>query len=511
MSAWRDFVTAALLGTENGRAQPTLPAALEEALDPTEAMTPAARFLTRAGALALWRRAGYQPARHDAPGPAPCPPETAPSISPASAGHLRTMLGGHQTEVLTEWLGEVIRRGYRVPPELLPALLDRARGHRTERPLVLAAGGKRVRWLAGHHPAWDFAADEAPEHWEAGGREQRAAILRGWRASDPADAREKLAAVWSGESADTRAAFLAALEDGLSDADEPFLERALDDRARDVRQGAAGLLARLPGSAFAARMTARTDAMLRFEPGGFLKRATLGVTLPDGSDVAAKRDGLDPKVLDLPRALGSEEAATLAYSLGAVPLRHWAERFGQTPETLLKAAERHDLAAALITGWGLAAARQHDATWMRALLSWPLTRHPQLQLLRNDALFRVLPRTEQISRLLAAMRADPLRPNVVWSYGADWLGYFLNLAESPEPFPTEVIRLALDQLRQAAKAAPADLPHHLRSLAEMVAVKAPPSLLPEVTAGWLAENPSTRFVAERLAFRQEALAALARP
>src|SRR4051812_21232890 len=60
MSAWNDYVTAALLGAEKA-SPPALPAQIEPALGGT--LPPEARFLTQAGALAFWRRAGWKPGR----------------------------------------------------------------------------------------------------------------------------------------------------------------------------------------------------------------------------------------------------------------------------------------------------------------------------------------------------------------------------------------------------------------------------------------------------------------
>ena len=60
MSAWNDCTTAALLGTEKAT-PPPLPPALESAISDSVALDREAGFLTRAGALALWRGAGFQP------------------------------------------------------------------------------------------------------------------------------------------------------------------------------------------------------------------------------------------------------------------------------------------------------------------------------------------------------------------------------------------------------------------------------------------------------------------
>ena len=512
MSAWKDLVTTSLLGTEKSGATPVLPAALGDVLGPAEKLDAEARFLTRAGALALWRRAGRKPVRVEVVLPAPSPPENTPPLNPTSTAHLRAMLGGHCADVLPEWLGEVARLGKRVPPELLPALLEWACLNRARRPLAAAAGGERTHWLATLNPAWNFAADNSPEHWETGGREQRVAILRGWRATDPVLARGKLAAIWNTESADTRTALLETWEESLSIADAEFLERALDDRSKEVRRAAVDLLARLPDTPFAARMTVRAAALLKFKPGGLLKRASFEVTLPGEPDAPARRDGLDAKILDAPRTMGGEKTAILAHTLASVPLRHWTDTFQQGPEVLLATAARHpDFAAALVTGWGLATVRQRAPAWANALFNWPLAPNAHLHLVRHDALFRVLPAAEQIKRLFAAARAAPLKFDAQPFEGGHWPAYFMYLAESATPLPDDLALLAVGQLRQLATDAPAGVPYHLRGFAETVALKTPTALLAEASEDWPVEKPPVASVVERLAFRRDALAALTQP
>jgi hypothetical protein len=140
MTAWKEFVTAAVIGTERG-SPPTLPAALDPVVGADGELKPETRFLTRAGALALWRKAGYTPPSGDAV-LAPAENEEAPLVKLNTTTHLRAVLSGRYAALLPELLSETSRLGLRLPPELLPVLLDRARQDRTLRPAVLAAGGQ---------------------------------------------------------------------------------------------------------------------------------------------------------------------------------------------------------------------------------------------------------------------------------------------------------------------------------------------------------------------------------
>ena len=501
MSAWKDLVTASLLGTEKSGAATPLPAALGEVLGSLGKLNPEAQFLTRAGALALWRQAGWKPIRDEAAVHSPSPPENLPLINPTSIAHLRALLDGHCAEVLPEWLGEVARLGKRVPPEWLPALLEWARQNRARRPLAVSACGERVRWLATLNPAWNFAADDSPEHWETGGREQRIAILRGWRASQPAEARAKLEAVWNAESADTRAAFLAVLAEGLSGEDEGLLERTLDDRGKEVRLIATDLLARLPGSSFVARMIARAESLLTFKRGGLLSRASLEITLPPDPDPAACRDGLDPKIFGPVNSLGAK-ATLLTLIVAAIPLQHWTNIFHQTPAELLKAVKKSDFADALATGWALAAFRQHDAVWAEALLEAPVSPLPAL--LGHRPLSSLLPEGARASRLVATLRGGFFPPRNNWQAWQSLASQFDSfIGYLPNELARELVNL-LYRLKTGDQAAPPEMWQYAKAWF----LKMPPAFLPDALAGWSSEKTYAAdliFLIELLAYRHEVL------
>ncbi|EDY20771.1 conserved hypothetical protein [Chthoniobacter flavus Ellin428] len=496
MSAWKDYVTAALLGSGKS-ALPALPSSLQAALGDTETMDAESRFLTHAGAIALWRRAGWKPLHHETAVVAAESESTAP-LSRASMGHLRAMLAGRCLSALPEWLGEVARSRRHVPPELLPALLDRARQERVLRSLVISAGGQRALWLAAQNPLWSFGESALPESWETGGRDQRLAILRCWRAETPAMARAKVEEVWAAEPADIRTALVAELATNLSEEDTPFLERLLDDRSKEARRAVIDLLARLPASPFVARMTARVTPLLHFTKGGLLSRATLEVTLPGDPDAAATRDGLDPKAFGQQKILG-EKAVLLVLMLSAVPLRHWTEAFQQTPEALLKAVQKSEFARALATGWAWAALRQRDATWAEALLDGGVAPHGEF--LPAKPLLIVLPDAARAVRLAALLREGALTKKDT----TRWQEFTDLLSTLPGHLPPALARDLLAVLRKEC----ADgLPWHLRSLAESFLLRLPPAMLGEAAQGWPIDQEGVAPLVEILSFRHDALTAL---
>ncbi|WP_028922188.1 DUF5691 domain-containing protein [Pseudonocardia acaciae] len=351
-NVWDRHVSAALLGTRR-RAVPVLPEAPEQG-------DAAGRLLDQAAVLTLRRRAGRTPGNGiGAEAIAPAPAEDLPAVPPEAARRLERILGGERIRVLPEWLDAASAHGRRVPARLLPELLERGRGDRMLRASIARASGRRGVWLALLNTDWAYLAGtdpgEGPDGWETGTRNQRVAHLTRLRGTDPATARETLRETWPKEPAPDRAAFLATFEHGLSLADEDFLESALDDRGKEVRQLASDLLARLPGSAYGERMAARARACLRPTP-----RARILVEPPRTHDEGLARDGVAP-----PAAWPHE-------ILARTPLSTWTELFGLPPTEIVRlpVIDAGDRAARDVhLGWAGAALRQRDTEWTRALVT----------------------------------------------------------------------------------------------------------------------------------------------
>jgi hypothetical protein len=349
---WSELVGAALLGTERRPPPEGLPVLAVEAAAPEDAL------LGRAAVAALYRRAGARPSRDGARPPAPAPDETQPRCSPAAGARLRAILLDRHDRLLDEWLAVAARAGVRAPEELLPELLERGRS----REALLAVGGGRIRWLAALNDRWRrLTAGERDEAWDEGPLDARVAWLRDRRRRDPAAARATLEESWKDEEPAARSALVAALADGLSRDDEPFLETVLDDRRKEVREAAQELLAGLPQSAFAARMAERARPLLRVSRG---LRRRLEVELPGEPDAAARRDGISFRA----GAGAGPRAAALTQILAAAPLDIWRESLGAAPAELAALPVADRLRKEVHAGWDLAAVRQRDAEWAEALL-----------------------------------------------------------------------------------------------------------------------------------------------
>ncbi|MDH6623632.1 hypothetical protein M2271_001424 [Streptomyces sp. LBL] len=382
--AWEELVTAALLGTER-RTPPGCP--------PGPDAPPA--LLDAAAVETVRRRAGLRPGRA-ARLPEPVVEDPRQPLPPAAAGRLAMLLadrpgaggGGRRgaapdlMELLPQWLTTANARGYAPPSELLPALLDAARGRTDLRPAALTFAGPRAVWLARLNPDWRFALRATPgggttlphpedtgtirQLWQEGLFAERVALLGAIRSREPATARELLASTWTTERAEDRLMFLDSLRTGLAAEDEPFLEQALTDRSRNVRATAAELLSALPGSALAGRMAVRAGTCVAVDHTG--DTPTLTIETPHECDASMERDGVVAK----PPAGRGERSWWFGQLVEAAPLGTWPGRLGgRTPQEIVALPVADDWQAELHAAWCRAAVRQRDAAWARALLGAP--------------------------------------------------------------------------------------------------------------------------------------------
>jgi len=340
---------------------------------------PAADLLEAAAAALTYHRAALKPAAGRAPVPA-APAETDRPLPAAAGARLLRILseggapGGAQTtaDLLAQWLGAAARRGGFVPPEALPALLDAGRRNGAIRPALGRVAGRRGAWLAGLRTDWRWLLDEAPGGaalddpavWETGSTGERLAYLTRLRGTDAGAARALLEGTWATEAPEERSRFVTALATGLSQDDDAFLESALDDRRKEVRDAALELVRRLPGSALSARMTERALAAVRLERRSFGPDRLL-VEPPQTIDPALRRDGVGAA----PTRGTGIGAWLLEEVVAGTPLKVWTEAFGRAPADAVDLARGHDWETPLLHGWAKAAIVHGDPGWAQALLA----------------------------------------------------------------------------------------------------------------------------------------------
>lgn len=242
-----DLVVAATVGTtRRGVDLDRLPEPLRP---PGPVGEPAVGLLDAAALAAVARRA--VPPRVPAADPATLcrpPVDERPVIADAIRQELVRMRR-HEAALL-EALSAIDRAGLRLPPDLLPPLLD------DRRPAVAAAaagpvGGATARLLMAANPRWAPAAGPDPADsrtWHEGTLLERTRWLRARRRIDPDGARELLQDGFTREPAASRAELLAVLSVQLGPADQDVLLAAVGDRSHAVAGVAIDLLTRLPDS-----------------------------------------------------------------------------------------------------------------------------------------------------------------------------------------------------------------------------------------------------------------------
>lgn len=490
-SEWLD---AALVGTARTPLPGTagLPPALAQLRAALDGRPPAEIVLLLAGATALYDDAGQLPSRA-APAewylPALRAAGERPPCSPAATRFLERMLNQQHTDLLPELLGLLDAAGQRLADEVLPhALAHGARIPRV-RPALLPVLGERGRRLAAINPDWRYAAVAPGDPrslraaWERdpAGRPALALLLR---RDHPALALRLIESTWRDAADAPRRELLAALATGLSMDDEPFLERALDDRDAQVRQKASSLLATLAESRLVRRMVAAMGDSLTLDGG------QLTPHFPPVIPQALVRDGVTRPAAGPPSP--TDRSRLLLQTVGVTPPQHWEAQLGATPAALVRAAAAGRWPRTLLGALSAATARHPDPRWVAAILAQDGVNE------RHGALLPQLTPDELRARLMAAL-AD-----------ADTTAVVAILRRRPHAWPLDAARAVLDFLAGEA-ARERDHRHSptLRYLMRAFARHCPPALADEaavtlagrpVTPVW--QTSANQFVAT-LALRRE--------
>ena len=483
---WHDLLKTALLGTERQRPSALGTGgggALAAAFAKLSAAAPDAAVLGAAAVVSTSLRAGrVAPVDESVRRAEPCEPDDFPPAGPRSEQHLRRLLAGDHMELLPEWLSAAAASGKRAPAMTLPALLDLARQKPELREAVVPVLGKRGRWLAAQNPDWSFAvgatgpsADDAQTEslWQTGDRAARMALLSRLRHGDPARARALLEATWSQEPAADRGWFLATFQTGLSPADEPFLEAALDDRGKEVRRIATDFLSRLGNSQLVRRMTERAIPLLEWKAG---KKPRVDVTLPPAPDKAAERDGVEAKGSQF--RFGQKQG-WLWFILSSVPPATWSKRWVAKPAEILEAVRKNEFENVLVSAWAQAAARAGDAAWAEAVVASELM--TVMEWGRPDL-------AAELQSLLPDMRRESIILEFLQSRSdarhADDPVALTLLQAHERPWSPTLARAVVEHVREMIRKPPRANYWQGSAMLREAALRTPPAMLDELAAGW---------------------------
>ncbi len=362
----------ALLGTSQSQREWTdLPQEILALFAESPGASPEAALLDRYAANLLFTRSGQRP-QTGLPRPSEAPKDMNPECTLTAASLFLDLLDAHRHELLLEWLELAEKGGLRLPARLLPQLLDLAKRQPAFRKAALAVADARGQWLMQFNPNWQFATTQVDEGlWQTGTKDERAAVLRHVRSTNPEKARSLIQETWATDPAEDRSRWVEFLGQELSTDDEPFLETCLDDRSARVREAAADRLAKLPASRLVLRMIERAEPLLRLVPpipANLLKlkkgtAARFEVTLPDTFDKTWLRDGLKEKPSE---RLGAKQWH-LYQILSYVPLAHWTTTLKINPEAIL-AALPEDFSGLIIRAFVNSYANVPESTWTLSLI-----------------------------------------------------------------------------------------------------------------------------------------------
>ncbi len=496
---WQEVVKTALLGTQR---QPfKLPlrdgaekhAALQTCMQHiNDTSSYEGVLLGVAATLSLYRRAG-RPLQHMPTLPyTPCAEDTQPISSHRACYYLDMLLREETHTLLQEWLTYAHAAGQRVPEEYLPALLDCGCKQKALRDAIIPVLGRRGYWLAAHNQAWMYAVSQwemryavTGEHdmaayrqareaaWQTGESTFRQALLRDVRVRDPAFGRTLVQSTWKTDGASNRSTFIALLETGLSLDDEPFLEQALDDRSKEVRQVAVNLVACLSQSRLVQRMIARASDMLHAKR-NWRGKLQIEVTPPEKLDAAMIRDGMgnSPTHMHI-----GEKAWWLRQVIIAIPPSHWCEQWETTPAELVQIAIAHPWKDALIHGWAQTSWRNRDTQWAEALLTPDVIKH--LEDSYRDMLLASLPPDKQETVVLQHIKEQK------------GLGNSLSqtlLSTCQHPWSASFTRAIVDYVRQYIEGKRTATEWNIKYMLKEYALFMDTSLIDEIATGWPTES-----------------------
>ncbi len=352
-----DILRRAIIGTSRSPAKTSA-----AGLDLPETASPAKNLLSLAAAEARARRAGHLFLKKEALEPLVLEEESLAPCPPAAARMLRQILGGSHMPALPEFLRLAVLHKKALPPACLPTIIFLFFEKKLDWPSLHPALGERGRWLAAQHPDWkNLLFQNEPttaDFWE-GKLPERLLFLKKLRSENPDEARALLQKTWGEEPWEHRAQFVAALETGLSAADEPFLEAAISDKRKEVRRQAIRLAGRVEGGRFAAQLFRLAADSVVFEKKTGKIEAFLNRDSPNAAILQVLESSAAPKIAAL-------DHAVLMEILAAVRPENWEVHFAEGPEKLVRLFDEAGIVLPVME-----AARSFSSqNWLAALLDF---------------------------------------------------------------------------------------------------------------------------------------------
>ena len=253
MQSWDNIINTAMLGTDkkmpDNRDMPEELAGAFALIQSNEVADKEEKFLQSAALLYNYKQCGLMPVKKETVTLTAALPETKPWCNNLSTQVLKDIFFEESIPLLLFWLKHCQAAGQLVKPELLPAVLVAGADNKKLQPYIAACTGNRGEWLGNFNEAWNFSKQQsAAEQWHTGMPEQRKAVLKETRMTDPVVANEWLQQSWAQEDAASKLAFLEILSDTVNSEDIPFLEKLSTEKSKKVKEVALSLLKCIPGS-----------------------------------------------------------------------------------------------------------------------------------------------------------------------------------------------------------------------------------------------------------------------
>ena len=293
------------------------------------------QLLLFAYAHQLTHLAGHLPKVDAAITTSPAPITNKPFVSNKATFLLFTMLKGHNSNVLPEWIQLAVKHGQSARPESLPHLFALGHKHPRLRSSLLTILGERGTWLArliNRKSSLWVLLDRSSRIWaDAKNSAERQELLLLLRKHDP----EKFHSIWAEDACtdiDTEVlSYLELLENQLRDEDVSILTPLLNHENSRIRLAAAQHLIAITESDLSQEVSPKIVKALSLRGQGL--RIKLHVDREQLSVIQEEYEWLYPSA-------NITELATLL--LSALPITVWLTQLNESLPQIWNAAQRSD-------------------------------------------------------------------------------------------------------------------------------------------------------------------------
>lgn len=374
MEAWDNIINTAMIGTDKKQVSaPELPADLQEAaalIQANESIDKEEKFLQITALAFNYRQAGVLASQNQEVVVVSCPPEDNPYCTTLATQVLKDIRSEESIPLLHFWLKQCNAKNQLVPPELIPGLLADGVQHKKLQTLIAACCGKRGEWLGRFNETWNFSQNQTAEQlWQTGAPEQRKAILKDTRSTDPALAATWLQQTWPQEDANTKIAFLEILSTHVSDADIVFLESLATEKSKKVKDEAIRLLKQIPASPVVQlyQQVLKQSVELKKEKAllGLTNKMVLQFQLPESFDDSIFKTGIDK--LSNNKAFTDDEFIIFQL-IQSVPPTFWESQLGADAKTIIEYFLKDDPGKKMLPALVTATAKFKAAEWALHLM-----------------------------------------------------------------------------------------------------------------------------------------------